>query len=71
MSGEYPYVLHEQDFADGYDGVVEPNMVLCVESYIGEPGGREGVKLENQLLVTDSGAELLTPYPFDERLSAL
>jgi Xaa-Pro aminopeptidase len=29
------------------------------------------VKLENQLLVTDSGAELLTPYPFDERLSAL
>jgi Xaa-Pro aminopeptidase len=43
-------------------------MVLCVESYIGEPNGREGVKLENEYLVTADGVENLTPYPFDDRL---
>ena len=68
MTGEYPYILHARDFDDGYDGVVEENMVLCVESYIGESGGREGVKLENEYLVTADGVENLTPYPFAERL---
>jgi len=68
MTGEYPYVLHAQDFETGYDGVVEENMVLCVESYIGESGGREGVKLENEFLVTADGVENLTPYPLDDRL---
>ena len=29
----------------GYDAVLEPDMTVCVESYIGEPGGHEGVKL--------------------------
>ncbi|EJT85903.1 metallopeptidase-like protein [Pseudomonas putida S11] len=38
---------------------------LCVEAYIGEVGGRDGIKLENQLLVTETGYELLTHYPFD------
>lgn len=68
MTGEYPYILHARDFDDAYDGVVEENMVLCVESYIGEPDGREGVKLENEYLVTADGVENLTPYPFDDRL---
>lgn len=68
MTGEYPYILHARDFDSAYDGVIEQNMVLCVESYIGEPGGREGVKLENEYLVTADGVENLTPYPFDERL---
>ncbi|WP_029896016.1 M24 family metallopeptidase [Desulfohalovibrio reitneri] len=69
MSGEYPYLYHRADFPDaGYDGVIEPNMTLCVESYIGEKGGREGVKLEEQLLVTEEGTRLLTHYPFEEEL---
>ncbi len=29
-----------------YDGRFEADMIVCVESYIGEAGGREGVKLE-------------------------
>ncbi|MNW17057.1 hypothetical protein D3C71_2161080 [compost metagenome] len=41
-------------------------MALCVEAYVGEVGGRDGIKLENQLLVTQSGYELLTHYPFDD-----
>ena len=43
-------------------------MVVSVESYIGEPGGPEGVKLEDQFLVTDTGVQRMSDYPFDERL---
>ena len=69
MTGEYPYLYHRADFPDaGYDGIIEPGMTLCVESYIGEEGGREGVKLEQQVLVTDTGIELLSRFPFEESL---
>ena len=52
------------DFEDaGYDGVIEPGMTLCVESYIGEEGGDEGVKLEQQLPDHRPRAELLTSLP--------
>ena len=68
MTGEYPYILHRQDLASGYDGVIEPNMTLCVESYVGAAGGPEGVKLEEQVLVTASGIEPLSRFPFDEAL---
>jgi Xaa-Pro aminopeptidase len=69
MTGEYPYILHRQDFeAVGYDGVIEPNMTLCIESYIGAEGGHEGVKLEEQVLVTETGVERLSTYPYDDRL---
>jgi Xaa-Pro dipeptidase len=71
MTGEYPYLYHRADYPDaGYDGVVEPGMTLCVESYIGEEGGREGVKLEEQILVTETGIELLSQFPFEEALLA-
>ena len=69
MTGEYPYLYHHQDFADfGYDGVIEPGMTLCVESYIGKPGDSEGVKLEEQVLVTETGTELLSNFPFEKTL---
>ena len=45
-------------------------MVICVESYIGQVGGVEGVKLEDQVLVTDSGPITLSRYPFEEDLMA-
>jgi Xaa-Pro aminopeptidase len=57
MVDEAPTVAYAADYADwGYDGVFEENMVLCVESFIGEVGGTEGVKLEQQVLITASGA---------------
>jgi len=69
MTGEYPYLYHHGDFPDaGYDGVIEPGMTLCVESYIGEESWREGVKLEQQLLITETGTELLSRFPFEEDL---
>jgi Xaa-Pro aminopeptidase len=69
MTGEYPYLYHRGDFPDaGYDGEVLPGMTLCVESYIGAAGGVEGVKLEQQVLVTETGIELLSRFPFEEDL---
>lgn len=71
MTGEYPYLYHRADFPDaGYDGTIEPGMTICVESYIGEDGGAEGVKLEQQVLVTATGIELLSRFPFEESLLA-
>jgi len=69
MTGEYPYLYHKGDFPDaGYDGEIVAGMTLCVESYIGEAGGKEGVKLEQQVLVTDTGIELLSRFPFEDDL---
>ena len=72
MTGEYPYLYHRADFGRaGYDGVIEPGMTLCVESFIGAEDGGEGVKLEQQVLVTDDGTELLSEFPFEAALLTL
>ncbi len=69
MTGEYPYLYHRADFSEaGYDGVILPGMTLCVESYIGKQNGPDGVKLEEQILVTENGTELLSKFPFEESL---
>ena len=69
MTGEYPYLYHHGDFKEaGYDGTIEPGMTLCVESYIGAESGAEGVKLEQQIVVTETGTELLSQFPFEEKL---
>lgn len=69
MTGEYPYLYHKGDFPDaGYDGEIVAGMTICVESYIGEAGGQEGVKLEQQVLVTETGIELLSQFPFETEL---
>lgn len=69
MTGEYPYLYHHGDFPDaGYDGVLEPGMTLCVESFIGADGGKEGVKLEQQVLITETGIDLLSLFPFEDEL---
>ncbi len=68
MADEWPMIVfpHTWDEA-GYDGVVEPGMVLCVESFVGRRGCGEGVKLEEQVLVTEQGYELLSAYPIGLR----
>lgn len=69
---EYPEIYFPEIWDDwGFDGELEPGMVLTVESYVGprgaspDGGWAEGVKLENQVLVTESGPELLTHFPLD------
>ena len=71
LCDEYPSVPYPEDFErSGYDGVLEPGMVVCVESYVGRHGGHEGVKLEEQVLITETGYEQLSRYPRDARLAA-
>lgn len=67
LADEYPSIKHREDFdAKGYDGVLEEGTTLCVESFIGTEGGKEGVKLEEQVLITADGCERLSTYPFEE-----
>lgn len=69
LCNEYPLIVSPHLWEDGgIEGMIEPGMVLCVESFAGEVGGKEGVKLEQQILVTEDGPELLSKYPMEERL---
>ena len=65
LADEYPSIKHAVDVAGkAYDGVIEAGMTLCVESFIGSYGGREGVKLEEQVIVTETGIERMSTYPY-------
>jgi Xaa-Pro aminopeptidase len=69
LADEYPSIKYRPDFGDrGYDGILDPGMVLCVESFTGAEGGREGVKLEEEVLITKTGVEVLSKYPFETHL---
>ena len=69
LHGETPFIAHAMDFAQfGRDGILEPGMVVSVESYIGEENGAEGVKLEEEAVVTETGAALISRYPFEDDL---
>ena len=71
MVGEYPNLpFYTPGVPYPLDDVFEPGMVFCVESYIGSASSGEGVKLEDQLLVTETGVEIMNDYPFEERLLA-
>ena len=50
------------------DREIKENMVLCLECYAGKVGAPFGVKLEDQVVVTADGAELLCTYPYDAKL---
>lgn len=69
LCDEYPSIRYPEDLeGHGYDGVLEPGMALCVEAYVGAVGGNEGVKLEDQVIITEDGFENLTNYPFEKEL---
>ncbi|WP_036229936.1 M24 family metallopeptidase [Marinobacterium jannaschii] len=69
LSDEYPKIYYEEDWGrSGYDGIIEENMVFCVESFSGAEGAREGVKLEEMVRVTADGYEKLSTYPFESEL---
>lgn len=70
MSGEFPYIPYLEDGAQyGLPGAMEAGMVICVESYVGERESGQGVKLEDQFLITESGVERLSRYPFADALA--
>ncbi len=69
LCDEYPSIRYDPDFEKGQheDRCLEPGMTLCVEVYYGEVGGPCGIKLEDQVLITETGYENLTTYPFEDR----
>ena len=69
LCDEWPFVPYPDAWVDGaFDVALEPGMVLCVEALVSPEGGDFSIKLEDQVLITDTGCENLTTYPFDERL---
>lgn len=63
LADEYPCIYHPQDHNKvGYNGHFQENMVVCVESYTGGIGEKEGVKLEQQVRITKTGVELLSDF---------
>lgn len=65
MTDEYPRVNPIYRGPNPYDGVIEEGMVVCIESYMGAVGERDGVKLEQQVLVTSDGIEPISTYPWE------
>ena len=69
LCDEYPAIPFTWELNElSYDGILQPGMVLCVESYVGRRDGGPGVKLEEQVLITETGYEVLSKYPFEKHL---
>jgi Xaa-Pro dipeptidase len=66
LCDEYPLISLREDWdAQGYDDVLLPGMTMCVEAFVGDRHGGEGAKLEQQILITETGPEILTDTPLD------
>jgi Xaa-Pro dipeptidase len=68
MCDEYPRIDPIFRGENRYDDILQPGMVVCIESYVGAVGERDGVKYEEQVLITEDGPEVMSHYPLDERL---
>ena len=69
LCDEWPLVAYPDRAVPGaFDYALQPGMTLCVEVLAGEVGGDFSIKLEDQVLITETGYERLTTYPFDAAL---
>jgi Xaa-Pro aminopeptidase len=68
MCDEYPRANPVYRGPNPYQGVLREGMVICVESYMGAVGERDGVKLEQQVVVTKDGCEPLSAFPWEDSL---
>jgi Xaa-Pro aminopeptidase len=68
LEEESPSVAYPIDSQPTPGRVIEENMALVVELYAGEVGGRDGVKLGDQVLVTAAGSKVLVPFPYCDAL---
>ncbi|AKO97181.1 Xaa-Pro aminopeptidase [Marinovum algicola DG 898] len=70
LCDEWPLVAYPDHMMPGaFDYALEPGMTLCVEALISPEGGDFSIKLEDQVLITETGYELLSRYPYDPRLT--
>ncbi|KFX69468.1 peptidase M24 [Pseudomonas taeanensis MS-3] len=68
MADEYPAIAHAGNDWEraGYDGMFEEGMTICVESCIAVEGGQEGIKLEEQVLITKNGCVPLSSFKWEK-----
>ena len=57
-----------QDLQIMPEGEFQENMIISVECYAGKEGGQDGVKLEDEVLITKDGPVVLSLYPYDDVL---
>jgi Xaa-Pro aminopeptidase len=70
LADEWPYIVYpDQRDPGAFEGELEPGMTLCVESLISREGGDFSIKLEEQVLITETGVETLSRYPWDAALA--
>jgi Xaa-Pro dipeptidase len=69
LCDEWPYVTYPDSYVEGaFEAVLQPGMTLCVEALVSAEGEDFSIKLEDQVLITETGHENLTTYPFDAAL---
>ena len=69
LCDEWPLVAYPDKHVKGaFDYELEPGMALCVEVLVSPKGGNFSIKLEDQVIITETGFENLTKYPFDSQL---
>jgi Xaa-Pro aminopeptidase len=61
--------LISRAFSIDYPFAVKENMVFALETYAGTKGGKYGIRIEEEIVVTNSGYEVITKYPDDELIS--
>jgi len=79
MTDEWPAIYFSDAAASGfagsattsgfgnYAGEFKENMVMTMEASFGREGGREQAKLEEQLIITRNGPEVISQAPHDWR----
>ena len=65
LCDEWPAIRYPTDGGER-GGTFQKNMTITLESYIGEVGGNEGVKLEQQYLVGENGLELMSHHTLEK-----
>ena len=69
LCDEWPLFAYPDQAVEGaYDYPLEPGMTLCPEVLISAEGGDFSIKLEEQVVITEDGCEMLSRYPYDARL---
>lgn len=64
--------LHDRPFLNSVNRAVgtpptalQANMVICLETWTGKKGGKDGVRLEEMVLVKKDGFEVLSKFPIE------
>ena len=64
LCDEWPFVPYPDGWAEGaFDVALEPGMTICVEALVSPEGGDFSIKLEDQVLITETGCEIFTVSP--------